>query len=128
MTPVVLADNIELGQISFIAGAIGVIFMIAAVIRIIRSRRSKTRTSNREQAKANFGTENNPVSYSDPYSALGEPPTNPPDAPSAMEGTQPPPQSQPQTTPSPFRPAPALRPDANAREEAASDYEHFIWE
>lgn len=130
MTPVILADNIELGQISVIAGAIGVIFFVAAIVRVIRSRHIRTRASNREQAKANYGTEENPVSYSHPYvlpegqaPASSEPPPSPQPQPSAIE-----PQPQPLTAPPPPRSAPARSLGADAREEAASDYEHFIWE
>ncbi len=135
MTPIVLADNIEFAQISFIAGVIGVVFFVAAIVRIIRSRRIRTQASNREQAKANFGTENNPVTYSSPYvkpedpPAAAQPSQPAAPAPSAVElQPQPQLQRQPLTAPSPPRPAPVRDLGSDVHEEAASDYEHFIWE
>ncbi len=114
---------------------IGVVFLVAAVVRVVRSRRIRTQASNREQAKANFGTENNPVTYSNPYAQPEDPPaTAQPSQPAAPTPSAVEPQPQPQlqrqplTAPSPLRPAPARDLGSDVREEAASDYEHFIWE
>ena len=59
---------------SVIAGSLGVIFLVAAIVKTIAYRRHAIRKKNQAEEATNGGTEESPIQLSDPFADKPAPP------------------------------------------------------